>query len=194
MSRHVYERDQEIDLPIAEVFDFFSSASNLERLTPADLRFRFLDDPPDVLEVGTRIRYRLRINGVPVTWVTRITRWDAPNSFADVQEKGPYSSWEHTHSFTAIDAERTRMHDHIEYEVPLGPLGDLANRVFVAGQLRKIFNYREQAFAVVVRGGAAPETWFAPASGWTAPRAGAAAVAGLAGVALVARLLRRRGD
>jgi ligand-binding SRPBCC domain-containing protein len=180
-------------MPIAEVYAFFSSAANLERVTPPAMKFRFLEEPPARLEVGSRVRYRIRIGRLPITWVTRITRWEPPTEFADIQEKGPYRSWLHTHTFTSLGDRRTLMHDRVEYELPLGPAGDLVNRLYVGGQLARIFDFREQAFGVMIEGGAAPETWFPPATGWTAPRAGAAAVAGVAGFALVARLLSRRG-
>jgi ligand-binding SRPBCC domain-containing protein len=39
----------------------------------------------------------------------------------------------------------TLVRDHVEYEVPLGPLGELANRLFVARQLRRIFDFRRTA-------------------------------------------------
>jgi ligand-binding SRPBCC domain-containing protein len=34
------------------------------------------------------------------------------------------------------------MTDIVHYKIPLGPLGQLANTIFVAAQLRQIFDYR----------------------------------------------------
>jgi len=153
---HVFEWEQVLDLPHADVFAFVSRAENLARITPASLDFRFEGDPPAELSVGAEIRYRLKINGVPVKWTTRITEWDPPHRFADLQARGPYAYWLHTHTFAALDDKRTLMRDRVIYRVPYGILGEFARKVFVTSQLNRIFEYREEAFAAALRGGDPP--------------------------------------
>ncbi len=148
---HVFEREQVLDLPQPEVFDFFSDARNLSLITPPSLGFRFEVPPPPELAVGAEVRYRIRISGIPVRWTTRIREWDPPHRFADLQARGPYAYWLHTHTFVEIAAGRTLMRDRVIYRVPLGPLGELARVVFVAPQLKKIFDYREGAFETALR-------------------------------------------
>ena len=152
MGFHVFEREQVLDLPIDDVFRFFSAAENLERITPPSVGFRFDAPPPAELSVGAEIRYRLRIMGLPIRWTTRITEWDPPHRFADVQDRGPYRYWLHTHSFEQVAPGRTLMRDRVIYQVPMGFLGEVARRVFVVGQLRRIFDYRERAVAPALRG------------------------------------------
>ena len=152
MGYHVFEWEQVLELPLADVFEFVSRAENLARITPATLDFRFEGDPPAALSVGAEVRYRLRINGVPVRWTTRITEWDPPHRFADLQARGPYAYWLHTHTFGALDEKRTLMRDRVIYRVPYGILGEVARRVFVAAELRRIFEYREVAFEAALRG------------------------------------------
>ena len=51
---------------------------------------------------GALIEYRLRLHGVPVSWLTRIEEWDTDPThpcFVDAQLKGPYALWHHTHEF-----------------------------------------------------------------------------------------------
>ena len=57
-------------------------------------------------------------------WVTCIAVAEAPHRFVDVQMKGPYKHWWHEHTFIAKDGG-TLMMDKVEYELPLGPLGEL---------------------------------------------------------------------
>ena len=59
----------------------------------------------------------------------------------DRQLKGPYSLWRHTHTFEEVEGG-TRMTDHVEYAVPLGPLGSIARAIFVTRMVEKIFDYR----------------------------------------------------
>ncbi len=141
------ERIQTIPSPIEKVFEFFSDPRNLERMTPAILRFEFLAPPPAVVLAGTILDYRIRLYGVPVHWRTRIESVEPPHRFIDVQEKGPYALWRHTHSFRDLGGGKTEMSDRVEYAMPLGALGKLAHRLFVAKSLAQIFAYRESEMA-----------------------------------------------
>jgi ligand-binding SRPBCC domain-containing protein len=62
--------------------------------------------------------------------------------FRDVQIRGPYALWEHTHSFEPDGRGGTIMRDHVVYRLPLGPLGRLAQRLLVRRDLERIFDYR----------------------------------------------------
>jgi ligand-binding SRPBCC domain-containing protein len=126
------------------VFAFFSDPGNLARITPPWLRFRVVARSPGRLEAGSRLEYRIRWTVLRLRWVTRITRWIPPREFQDLQEKGPYKVWVHTHRFTEGGGTVT-IHDRVEYELPLGPLGRLAHRLRVRRQLEEIFDYRRRA-------------------------------------------------
>lgn len=139
--RQQFERTTRIAAPIAEVFAFFGAPANLGRITPPEMRFQIIDGPDRQLRAGDRISYRLRILGIPIAWRTLITRWDDNAAFADLQERGPYRYWLHTHTFRDLGGE-VEMHDHVEYELPLGILGRIFGGWFVRRQLEAIFDYR----------------------------------------------------
>ena len=145
MTIHKLERTQVVPISILEAFDFFSDPRNLERLTPDLVHFQFLKPPPEKVSPGTILEYRLRLYGVPVKWRTRIEIVQPPTRFVDVQDKGPYAMWRHTHSFREIDAGHTEIRDQVEFAMPLGPLGEIAYRLFVIRSLKQIFDYREAA-------------------------------------------------
>ncbi len=148
MSTHVLRASQTIARPIEDVFRFFAEPRNLGRITPPGMRFEFLSDDFEMRD-GLHIDYRLRpLLGIPVTWRTGITSYDPPHRFTDIQLRGPYRRWEHTHTFEAVDG-RTRVSDTIEYQLPLGPLGDLAHRLVVRGELERIFGHRERTIDAV---------------------------------------------
>ena len=129
----------------ADVFTFFADAGNLERITPPFLAFRMLTPPPAEMRAGTRIDYRIGLRGLPMTWRSEITTWEPPVRFADVQVRGPYGSWEHTHLFEEED-DGTRVVDSVRYTLP-GPAfaSAIVNRLLVAPDLRRIFTYRHEA-------------------------------------------------
>ena len=143
------ERTQVVARPRREVFAFFADPLTLERITPAFLRFRITTPRPIEMKAGAVIDYRLRLHGVPVTWRTRIETLEPGRSFTDVQIVGPYRRWRHRHDFVDV-AGGTEVRDVVEYEMPLGPIGVWARRVFVARSLDRIFDFRRRAVAEVL--------------------------------------------
>ncbi len=99
------------------------------------------------MRVGALIEYRLRLHGVPVSWLTRIEEWEPGERFVDAQLPGPYQLWHHTHEFEPDGAGGTLMRDTVRYALPLGPLGELARRLFVARDLEAIFDFRAERVA-----------------------------------------------
>jgi ligand-binding SRPBCC domain-containing protein len=144
---HTLDRHQRIAIPIDEAFAFYGDAHNLERITPPLLRFEVKTPRPIEMGVGTLIEYRLRLHRLPVRWRTRITVWEPPRRFVDVQTKGPYSLWEHTHTFDEEGPGATIIRDRVRYAIPFGPLGEIADRLLVQRDLRQIFDYRRDAVA-----------------------------------------------
>ncbi len=143
---HTLRREQRLPGAPADVFEFFGDARNLEAITPPLLRFSVQDPDAIVMGTGALIRYRLRVRGVPVGWLTAIREWDPPHRFVDEQVRGPYALWHHTHTFEPHpDAPGdTLMRDTVRYALPLGPLGELARRLFVAADVEAIFDYRAE--------------------------------------------------
>lgn len=130
-------------LPLAppDVFPFFASAENLPAITPAWLHFSVRCAVPTPLRQGVRIDYRLRVHGIPLHWQSEITVWEPPFRFRDVQRRGPYRRWEHTHSFLPHEGGSLCL-DEVEYEVPGGAW---VERWFVRRDLRRIFEFRQRA-------------------------------------------------
>ena len=141
MTSLVLQREQWIPRPLDDVFAFFSDANNLAVITPPWLGFLILNPEPIVMRSGAKIVYMLRWHGFPVRWVTEITRWDPPTGFDDVQLKGPYSLWHHSHSFQPFDGG-TLIGDTVRYALPFGLLGRLAHACVVKAELNTIFDYR----------------------------------------------------
>lgn len=140
----VLERSQRIPLPPDEAFDFFGDARNLERITPPWLHFRVVTPDPVEMGRGTLIRYRLRLHGVPVSWLTEIREWKPGVRFRDVQVSGPYALWDHVHTFEPDDNGGTVIGDWVTYEIPFGFLGDVAKAVFVRRDVERIFDFRAE--------------------------------------------------
>ena len=139
-------REQLLGGSLDEVFAFFTDIRNLERITPAWLGFRILGRRPDTLGEGAIIDYTIRLAGVPVRWRTRIVDWQPGRQFVDIQERGPYALWEHTHSFRAVPGG-VLMRDEVRYAMPFGPLGSIVHSLAVRASLGRVFDHRHEVLA-----------------------------------------------
>ena len=137
--RHV----QRVKAPLDEVFAFFSDPGNLESLTPPWLGFRIIHASDSPVRLGTRIRYRLRLNGIPLRWESVISEFEAGRMFADEQVRGPYRHWYHRHLFGTVDGG-VEIEDLVEYELPFGVLGRIVHAAIVRRQLGQIFGFRQE--------------------------------------------------
>jgi ligand-binding SRPBCC domain-containing protein len=138
---HLLTREQWLPVPIQKVFAFFADAANLEAITPPFLHFRILTPLPLATKAHSLIDYTLRWRYLPIRWQTEIREWEPPVRFVDVQLRGPYRLWEHTHWFDEANGG-TRARDQVRYSLPAGPIGGIAHALFVRADLEKIFDYR----------------------------------------------------
>jgi ligand-binding SRPBCC domain-containing protein len=151
---HRLVREQWIPAPADRIFAFFSDAYELEGITPPWVDFAIRTPRPIALEKDATIEYVLRLAGVPFSWQTRIASWDPPRSFVDVQERGPYALWEHTHRFVPC-GDGVRMEDDVRYALPFAPVGELAHWA-VRASLAAIFDFRFDAIRARFGGGGTP--------------------------------------
>ena len=102
-----------------------------------------------VMARGLRIDYRVKVLGFPLRWTSLITEYERPFVFVDEALRSPYQYWHHRHSFRPVP-EGTVVVDDVKYALPLGPLGAVANALFVKRQLREIFEFRQEKIADIL--------------------------------------------
>ena len=129
-----------------QIWPFFCDEGNLEELTPGFLNFEVLGKSTREIGEGTLIDYRLKLNGIPIGWQSRIENWEPARHFVDTQVKGPYSYWRHAHEFIPL-ANGTLVRDVVRYRLPLGWLGSVVAGWKVASQVDRIFSYRSTRIA-----------------------------------------------
>jgi ligand-binding SRPBCC domain-containing protein len=165
--RHHFHTQQWLPLPVERVFAFFADPANLPRLMPAWQRARidhatFIAPPPpphpfpgsEAIAAGSGTRLTLTIRPIPFSpirlpWVALIEDFRWNHGFCDLQLRGPFRYWRHCHTVQPASAPQTQqpgtlLHDSVEYELPLGPLGDLANRLILRRQIASTFRFRQR--------------------------------------------------
>lgn len=124
-----------------EVFPFFCDENNLEKITPEFLNFHVVGKSTQEIKESTHIDYRLSLYGIPFHWKTKILKWNPPHQFVDIQLKGPYQYWHHTHELIPF-SDGTLLRDTVHYKLPLGFIGKIAAHQKVKSDVNKIFNHR----------------------------------------------------
>ena len=151
MTDHVLERRFWLPRPRPEVFEFFAHPANLALVQPPGTRLRWITGPPEALEAGTVLDFRMRALGLPTRWRVMVREFDRPYRFVDVQLLGPFARWEHRHRFVEeTPGERapglpgTWVEDRVTYRLPLGALGELAHALGARRRIARLFDYRER--------------------------------------------------
>ena len=157
MRLHRLHREQRLAAPLERVWPFFATPSNLDALTPPEMRFAITSEPESVMSAGQIITYRIRLApGIVTGWVTEITQLEPGRLFVDEQRAGPYRFWHHRHRFEEQGGE-VRMIDEVHYALPFGPLGELVHVVDVKRRLERIFDFRAAALERLFASGGALE-------------------------------------
>ena len=144
MKLYRLETIQKLPISIIDAWQFLSDPKNLKRVTPDYMGFEIVSGSSDKMYAGQIIQYIVTpLFNIPTRWVTEITHVDEGNYFVDEQRFGPYDLWHHKHFIREIEGG-IEMEDIIHYKIPFGPLGVLANYLFVQKKLGSIFVYRRK--------------------------------------------------
>jgi len=146
---HSFASEQIVRAPLDDVFAFFSDGRNLARLTPPDMHLRTPPEPVPMRK-GTTIDYTMRVRGFGLKWRALIVDWRPGVRFVDVQLRGPYLWWRHTHEFERKDSGVV-VRDRIDYALPFAPLSNIALPA-VRRDIEKAFAYRRRAIEELFAG------------------------------------------
>ncbi|GAB3928323.1 SRPBCC family protein [Mucilaginibacter myungsuensis] len=147
MKTYLFTYEQNMPIPLAQAWDFFSSPLNLAKITPVEMGFTVTSPFNEQTKMyeGMIITYKITpLFGIKMDWMTEITHVKDGQYFVDEQRFGPYALWHHQHHFKEIPGG-VHMTDILNYAIPYGPIGTLANAILVKKQVEKIFEHRRKA-------------------------------------------------
>jgi ligand-binding SRPBCC domain-containing protein len=170
---HTFQSEQWLPYPVELVFAFFANPENLPRLMPPWQKARieeaaFAAPPLRPIAADPALRFKSIAAGagtkmtlsfkpfpyapIRIPWEAEITEFVWNDHFCDTQLRGPFAYWKHCHSLhpetranlQGVLIHGTLLRDQVEYTLPLGPLGLIAQKLVVARQLQSTFNYRQR--------------------------------------------------
>lgn len=140
-----FVKESEIAAPARAVFDWHKREQALERLTPPGDPVNVVSRTGGIDEPGSQVTLEIVLWGpLRVRWVAEHRDFEEGRMFQDVQVKGPFARWVHTHEMVPIDGERCLLRDRVEYALPGGWLGQLLGGWFVRRKLQRTFEHRHR--------------------------------------------------
>ena len=125
------------------VFAFHERPDAFELLQPPWQKSEVVK-PPSSLEVGTEVILRVKVGPFWQTMVAEHVEYEPGKMFADRLVKGPFKSWLHRHIVTPRGDDECVLTDDIEYELPLGVLGETFGGAFARKNLERLFEFRHR--------------------------------------------------
>lgn len=136
----VFVRQLLVRAPVAQVFAFHEREDALPRLSPPFPPLKVVSRDGGI-RPGARVDLRIG----PIRWLALHTAYEPNRVFVDEQIEGPFASWVHRHEFEAVDAETTRLTDHVTFTLPGGPIVNALFGRLVALSLVPMFRFRHAA-------------------------------------------------
>jgi ligand-binding SRPBCC domain-containing protein len=165
--RHHFQTEQWLPFPREQVFAFFADPANLPPLMPGWQQARVERAnyvlPPEMPPTGKMVAGQgsvITISFRPLPLLPLRLEWDAyiaefrrGDYFCDEQRRGPFQYFRHCHRVRdeiRDGVPGSVVCDAVEYELPLGLLGDLANGLAVKAQIRSLFQHRQGMLPVLL--------------------------------------------
>lgn len=108
-----------------------------------------------LIGLGETVTWQGRHFGFLLKHQSLITKYEPPRHFQDVMVSGSFRSFEHDHFFELNSENGTRMRDELRFAAPLGPLGQLAEKLVLRHYLRGFLLDRNRFIRQIAEG---PET------------------------------------
>ncbi|MBS1902835.1 MAG: SRPBCC family protein [Bacteroidetes bacterium] len=143
MTIYTVESAVTIAAPIEAVFDFHLDVANLNKISPPGMSARLVKDEG----LGTARTMYLEITQFGLFkshWIVKIDEFDPPFKLTDLVVKGPFPYFRHSRTFSQPCAALTELRDKLEYALPFGAIGRLANKISVQRMINDMFEHRHR--------------------------------------------------
>ncbi len=105
-----------------------------------------------LMELGDEVTWRARHLGVVQHLTSRIVAFDRPRYFRDSMVRGAFARFDHDHYFDEDGADATLVRDVFDFTSPLGPLGRLADAIFLDRYMRSFIEERARVLKELAEG------------------------------------------
>jgi ligand-binding SRPBCC domain-containing protein len=133
--------------PIERVFDLVRDVS-LHPQTTGKTKERVVESSAQLLALGDTVTFEATHFGVRQRMSAAISEYEYPVLITDRMTKGAFKSLTHTRRLVEQDGG-TLMLETLTIQAPLGPLGWIGERLFLARYMRKFLRQRNQTLQAI---------------------------------------------
>lgn len=144
MERFV--KETYIDATPEELYEWHMAPGAFDKLVPPWQKVEIIERP-ETLKEGAVLLMKVYAGPIGVRWVARHQDFVEGRQFVDDQVHGPFESWTHTHEFLPDGDGGAILRDSIEYELPVGRVGEVFGGWFARRMLERMFDYRHEKTA-----------------------------------------------
>jgi len=127
--------------PPARCFDLARDVELHQRSTAASRERAVAGRTTGLLGAGDEVTWEATHFGVRQRLTSRITEFDPPRRFVDEMVRGAFARFRHEHQFLSVPGG-TDVVDIFDYTAPLGPLGRLADGLFLRRYMTALLRER----------------------------------------------------
>lgn len=125
----------EINTPVSEVFTYFARPEHMADQFPENVGLNIIPiEVKNGFGVGTIFRISGDFDGKKLEWDCETIDYIPHRKIIAQMIEGPFKHWQITVEFEEVTENKTRTSIKVDYDMPLGPLGGLMDKV----KLKKI--------------------------------------------------------
>jgi uncharacterized membrane protein len=126
----IISKSIEINTPVNEVFTYFARPEHMADQFPENMNLNVIPiQVKNGFGVGTIFRINGDFDGKKLEWDCETIDYIPHRKIVAQMIRGPFKRWQVTVQFEEIKEKITRTSITVDYGMPMGPLGELMNRV-----------------------------------------------------------------
>jgi ligand-binding SRPBCC domain-containing protein len=143
MLMRSFVRRTRIAAPVERVFQWHELPDAFERLTPPRAQVRVIERSGGIRD-GGHMLIEIGYPPLSIHWTAEHSGYIENRQFRDIQVRGPFRRWVHTHLFEPDGPDACYLEDRIEYAAPLGIVGNWLFGWIIERKLDRLFQYRHR--------------------------------------------------
>ena len=147
----IIRHKQFINAPIRECFDLARNVDIHINTTSKTKEKAVGGVKEGLLEEGDIVTWEAIHFGIKQRLTSKVIYIEKPNKFIDIMLKGAFDSFTHTHQFIE-EKNGTLMFDTFEYISPFGPMGVMADKLFLERYMKEFIITRAKELKRIAEG------------------------------------------
>lgn len=125
-----------------QLYNWHARNGALQRLLPPWEKTTVISQKGGIAP-GGEVHLQMHFGLIPFKFIAHHIHEQKDEEFRDIQHRGPFRKWSHTHIFKDTESNGSRLTDNVEYSLPCHQLLPSPIKRFVRRELHRSFQHRE---------------------------------------------------